>query len=245
MSPIAVVAFDIDDTLYLERDYVRQRLPGRRRLVSRTSGPARFSRVGLGGFSTRARRDIFDRVLRQWGVPIEPSLIGQLVDVYRRHDPQIDLLPDAAECLARLRGRVKLAAISDGPPASQQAKVRRLGLDRWMDEIVLTGVLGPGFEKPSLKAFLEDSRDFSVCRLAVRLRGRQPCQGLSRPAAAWDDGDSRAASGGPSLSPRSVLSGRCAPFQHLKSRRSAGGAHQEVKKSLARQHPWRAGLRAD
>jgi putative hydrolase of the HAD superfamily len=160
VSPIAVVAFDIDDTLYLERDYVRSGFRAVDGWCQEHLGRSGFGASAWEAFQQGARRDIFDRVLRQWGVPIEPSLIGQLVDVYRRHDPQIDLLPDAAECLARLRGRVKLAAISDGPPASQQAKVRRLGLDRWMDEIVLTGVLGPGFEKPSPKAFLKIQETF-------------------------------------------------------------------------------------
>jgi putative hydrolase of the HAD superfamily len=160
VPPIAVIAFDIDDTLYLERDYVRSGFQAVGDWCQANLGRSGFGASAWEAFQQGARRDIFDRVLGQWGVPIEQSLIGQLVAVYRRHDPHIALLPDAAECLARLHGRVRLAAISDGPLASQQAKVRRLGLDRWMDEIVLTDALGPGCEKPNPKAFLRIQEKF-------------------------------------------------------------------------------------
>ncbi len=160
MSPLAVVAFDIDDTLYLERDYVRSGFRAVDGWCVERLGRTGFGDLAWQTFEQGARGDIFDRVLRQWGLPGEPSLVDQLVAVYRNHDPQIDLLPDAAECLARLRRCVKLAAISDGPLSSQQAKARRLGLDRWMDAIVLTSALGPGHEKPCPRAFLRIQETF-------------------------------------------------------------------------------------
>jgi putative hydrolase of the HAD superfamily len=154
MSPIEVVVFDIDDTLYLERDYVRSGFEAVGHWCQDHLGRPDFNSLAWDAFERGERGDIFDRVLRHWDLPSDQALVHQLVNVYRRHAPRIDLLPDAAECLARLRGRVALAAISDGPLASQQAKARRLGLDRWMDEIILTSAFGPDHEKPNPKAFL-------------------------------------------------------------------------------------------
>ena len=46
-----------------------------------------------------------------------------------------------------------MAAVSDGPLASQQAKAHRLGLYQTLDEVLLTASLGAGFEKPHPEAF--------------------------------------------------------------------------------------------
>jgi putative hydrolase of the HAD superfamily len=153
VAAITVAVFDIDDTLYLERDYVRSGFAAVDAWCREHLGRRGFGELAWQAFEGGTRGDIFDRALRQLGLPVEKSLVDQLVAVYRTHDPQIALLPDAAECLAGLRGCVKLAAISDGPLSSQRAKARRLGLDRWMDQIVLTAALGSGFEKPCPKAF--------------------------------------------------------------------------------------------
>jgi putative hydrolase of the HAD superfamily len=160
MNTVRLVAFDIGDTLYLERDYVRSGFRAVGNWCQEHLGRLGFDALAWDAFERGTRGDIFDRVLRQCGLPVEPSLVQQLVAVYQNHDPQIALLPDAEECLSRLRGRVKLAVISDGPLESQQAKVRRLRLDRWMDDILLTAALGPDFEKPGPKAFLRIQESF-------------------------------------------------------------------------------------
>ena len=83
----------------------------------------------------------------------DPEIVEGMVDVYRAHRPSLALLPDAAECLGLLQGRVALAAISDGPCASQKAKAAALDLARWCRPIVLTEELGPGLGKPHPAAF--------------------------------------------------------------------------------------------
>lgn len=151
--PLDVVVFDVDDTLYLERDYVRSGFHAVDEWAAETLGVHGFEGVAWSAFEEGVRGTIFDAALLGCGLEPTPDLVGQLVGVYREHVPAIALLPDAAACLARLRGRVPLAVVSDGPLRSQLAKVRALGLEGIIDEIVLTEELGAGYGKPSPRAF--------------------------------------------------------------------------------------------
>lgn len=150
---IRCVAFDLDDTLFLERDYVRSGFTAVGDWVARNLGLAGFARQAWTLFEGGSRGTIFDEVLAARHVDPTSALIQDLVEIYRRHEPEIELLADASACLAQLHDQVTLAAITDGPVQSQRAKVKALGLDRWMATIICTAELGSGFEKPNPRAF--------------------------------------------------------------------------------------------
>jgi putative hydrolase of the HAD superfamily len=155
------VVFDIDDTLYLERDYVRSGF--------RAVGEWARARLGIADFAERSwrlfeagvRGSIFDDVLAESGVQPDRALVRALVDVYRTHEPAIEMLPDAADAVGRLRGHVALAALSDGPLESQRAKARALRVGDWAEVTVFTAELGAGFGKPDPRAF-----ELVECRVA-------------------------------------------------------------------------------
>ena len=146
------VVFDIDDTLYLERDYVRSgfRAVGE---SARALGISDFADRSWRLFEAGVRGSIFDDVLTESGVYPERALVRALVDVYRSHEPAIEMLPDAADAVRRLRGRVALASLSDGPLESQRAKARALQVGEWAEVAVFTAALGAGFGKPDPRAF--------------------------------------------------------------------------------------------
>ncbi len=151
--PADVVAFDLDDSLYLERDYVRSGFRAVDEWATKNLGVSDFGRLAWAAFEDGARGTIFDTALLACGAQPTPESIRRLVDVYRTHVPAIALAPDAIECLRRLSGRVRLAIVTDGPLQSQRAKVRALGLEALVDHVVFTEELGPGFAKPSPRAF--------------------------------------------------------------------------------------------
>jgi putative hydrolase of the HAD superfamily len=156
------VAFDIDDTLYLERDYVRSGFLEVGRWVSANVGFDDFYRKAWTLFNRGRRGDIFDAVLRQAGIPHDRQMIDAMVEEYRRHVPSIALEKDAVSCLHALRGRVRLCVISDGPLDSQRNKVAALGIADLMDKIVLTDELGKGYAKPHPRAFQEIQASFGI-----------------------------------------------------------------------------------
>jgi putative hydrolase of the HAD superfamily len=153
VTGVRCVVFDVDDTLYLERDYIRSGFS----VVGRWAA----SELGIGDFFDRAwrlfvsgvRGTIFDQVLASVGVPVDQHTLGEMVHVYRTHRPAIVLLDDARRAMSALRGRVALAALTDGPLASQTAKIMALGLEDWLDPILCTETLGAAFRKPSRLAF--------------------------------------------------------------------------------------------
>lgn len=149
---IRCLVFDLDDTLYAERDYVRsgfkaavQALPATLRSSVETECWSRF----IGG----SRVDIFDSVLRQHGLH-DPALVMQMVTAYREHKPSIALDPAATPILlqARIAGCF-IGIITDGRSAGQHAKIEALGLAALVDAVICTDDLGREFWKPHPRAY--------------------------------------------------------------------------------------------
>lgn len=154
-APISsVIVLDLDDTLYLERDYVRSgfNAAGAWLLVERSI--AGLADIAWRLFDAGARGNIFDLALQELGVAPDPRLVDSLVTVYREHYPNIQLQPDTRRFLSALhRGRA-LALLTDGHPISQQRKIDALGLDTdRMTPIVITGLWGREYWKPHQRGF--------------------------------------------------------------------------------------------
>jgi putative hydrolase of the HAD superfamily len=148
-----MIVFDLDDTLYLEREFA---FSGYRFLDGWVK--ERESLEGFGNacrvlFEEGERRQIFNRALERLGHCGDSHLIADLVAAYRGHPPQISLAPDAARFLERHRGPFGL--ITDGPAETQNAKIVALGLDRWIENIRKTGDWPQGYGKPHPRAYEE------------------------------------------------------------------------------------------
>jgi putative hydrolase of the HAD superfamily len=148
-----LVVFDIDDTLYLERDYVRSGFAAVGAWARTELGVADVGERAWAAFEAGVRGRIFDEALVACGVGANGSVMSQLVDVYRSHAPTIEPLPDVRAWLAGRPTDVACAVVTDGPPVSQRAKAAALGLAGWADPIVFTEALGPGRGKPHPDAF--------------------------------------------------------------------------------------------
>jgi len=165
--PLEAVIFDLDDTLFPERQYAFSGFAAVAVAFASVCGDpsqttARLRRL----FDTPHRPRVFNALLIETGHTVDDNLIADMVTVYRGHAPSIALYPDASAALSRLRPQFKLGVISDGHAASQRAKVAALGLARRIDEILLTADLGAGFGKPHARAF-----ELMTARLGV-----DPCR---------------------------------------------------------------------
>lgn len=122
--------FDIDDTLYLERDYVHSGFMA----VGNALGKPEFGQKCWSLFESGVRGNTFDLAKQAFSdVDIE---VSKLVEIYRLHVPKISLCEDAREFLFNLRART--GVISDGPIHSQRAKFRALGLLPWIECPIFT-----------------------------------------------------------------------------------------------------------
>lgn len=146
----SAVILDVDDTLYLERDYVKGGFAAVGEHVHKEAGVSGFARVAWRLFQEGRRGRIFDQAMCELGLDSSALAVADLVAVYRSHTPEIQLLGDSRATIEQLCGRgVPLGVITDGPAASQRGKIAALGLERYMAIIVVTDELGPGAGKPS------------------------------------------------------------------------------------------------
>ena len=149
-----LVVLDVDDTLYLERDYVQSGFSAVGRWVEGQFGTGGFGEATWSLFKAGVRGDTFNRAASKMGLTLSDKEVRQLVAVYREHTPNISLLSDAHDyILACHKANLHLAVITDGPVESQAAKVNALGLMRWCEPIILTARLGVGKGKPHPRSF--------------------------------------------------------------------------------------------
>jgi len=150
---IECVVFDVDDTVYLERDYVRSGFDAVGRLVAAQWPEAAFAEQCWQLFLDGHRGNIFNEAAAALRLSLPPDAVAQFVKVYREHEPAIAFAPDAGDVVAWASTRYRSGVVTDGPSASQSRKVKALGLDRLAGTVVLTDELGPGKGKPALDAF--------------------------------------------------------------------------------------------
>jgi putative hydrolase of the HAD superfamily len=153
MRRTVCAVFDIDDTLYLERDYVRSGFEAAGNWAAMWLRIDDFAERCWSSFMAGRRNRIFDEVLRESGKEPAAELISALVEIYRTHTPNIALATDAAEALGLLARTALIAVVSDGPAVSQSRKAEALGLTSFAAPILLTEVMGRQFCKPHARAF--------------------------------------------------------------------------------------------
>jgi putative hydrolase of the HAD superfamily len=156
-----LVVFDLDDCLYLERDFVLSGFEA----LERSFELDGFRETAWALFERGVRGDIFDRALLALGWPADSALVQNMVRGYRSHAPRIALAPDARECLRVLACRHDLALITDGASRAQWGKIGALELERWFSPIVVTSDLDPPAPKPAPTAYelVMGDRDGSSC----------------------------------------------------------------------------------
>ena len=154
MSRWKAVIFDLDDTLFPERDYVVSGMGAVAQSLHERLGrnPRRTLEELCRLFDDGARGNTFDRWLLERELAPE-DWVPLMVDAYRRHCPQIAPYPEVPELLGRLRRRHRLGLVSDGYLEVQKRKLEALGLARFFDAVVFSDSLGRDAWKPDPRPF--------------------------------------------------------------------------------------------
>lgn len=148
---LRAVIFDLDDTLYSEKEYVRSGFSA----IAKILPEIQNAEEKLYSFFESGKPAI-DYLLRSEKI-YSDELKEECLNAYRTHPPDIHLYDGVRELLLRLRKEgYMLGIITDGRPDGQRAKISALGLDTLVHEIIITDELG-GIEarKPSEMAFIE------------------------------------------------------------------------------------------
>ncbi|HEV8397052.1 MAG TPA: HAD family hydrolase [Vicinamibacterales bacterium] len=145
--------FDLDDTLYERDQFVLSGFAAvADELERRFSLPAPWILATLKRARMRGHEGRELQVLcADHGLP--ESIIPELVEVIRRHEPALTLGSVASAVIAQLRADGwRVAILTNGLPATQRAKVEALGLEARVDAVLYAEEHAPG-GKPSSAAF--------------------------------------------------------------------------------------------
>ena len=149
-----VVIFDLDDTLYSEKDYVRS---GFNAIAAKYPNVKNMAQKLWNAFLEG--RPAIDYVLEQENLMKERD---NCLSIYRKHRPEIHIYDEAKEVLLRIEKTKRIGIITDGRPEGQKAKIRALGLDKFVDKIIITDELGSvKYRKPNPEAFLLMQKTFN------------------------------------------------------------------------------------
>lgn len=134
-----VIVFDLDDTLCKEIDYLKSAY---RAIASYAVNMCADCGLPVQVLEARAYeammdayksgRNAFEALNIYLGLEL---LIGDLLQMYREHVPDISLEEDVRSTLNRLKAEgVLMGIVSDGRELTQWNKIRALGLTEWIDE---------------------------------------------------------------------------------------------------------------
>ena len=145
-QPIKGVIFDLDDTLYSEKDYVRS---GYKKIAEYLNDDSAYEK--LWEYFLEGKPAI-DEYLSEIG---KLELKNECLEIYRNQMPDITLYDGVVELIEKLKSKgVKVGIITDGRVEGQKNKLKALGLDKIVEDIIITDELGGvQFRKPNDIAF--------------------------------------------------------------------------------------------
>lgn len=162
---LEAIIFDLDDTLYPERDYV---ISGFRNIsfhIGEEYGleiHAVFKELML-AFDGGVRGNNFNKYLECKGIDYSEDDIKKMVAIYRSHEPDISLPEESKYLLLHLKKQgYRLGLLTDGFYNAQANKVKKLKLDKIFKVMVFTDKYGIGYWKPNPAPFIEIAELLSV-----------------------------------------------------------------------------------
>lgn len=140
------VIFDLDDTLYSEKEYVRS---GYKKIAEYLGRPEAEERLWK---YFQEQKPAVDAYLQEIGLLDEKDVC---LHIYRNQIPDIQLYAGVLELIESLKENgVRVGIITDGRVEGQRNKLKALGLDAVVEDIIITDELGGvQFRKPCDIAF--------------------------------------------------------------------------------------------
>lgn len=154
-QPVLGVIFDLDDTLYSEKQYVKSGYKAVAKLLGDESLTNRLWEYFENG------KPAIDELLNELGCSDKKD---ECLEAYREHMPEITLYDGVVDLILELKNKgIKVGIITDGRVSGQKKKLQALGLDKMVDDIIITDELGGiQFRKPCDIAFRVMQRKWRI-----------------------------------------------------------------------------------
>ncbi len=171
---IKAVIFDLDDTLIYEKDYVLSGFKHVSNYISDVSGTSENEIFNtLMDLHHDSPVKVFDRLIEC--LDLKNVSVDDLVQEYRCHSPNIQLIPDAEAILDYLAQEdYILGIISDGYLETQQKKLNALKMSYSFKAIILSDEFGREHWKPDLLPFEKAKEKLQVDYTEMMYIGDNP-----------------------------------------------------------------------
>ena len=155
MTKSKAIIFDLDDTLYAERDYVRSGFRAVAGWAEQTFGIAQQEVAAeLCQLADSHPGNTFDQWLSNHQLPFDAATITEMVTIYRDHIPLISSFPAVPKLLGQLgKQGYAIGLVSDGFLSVQQAKFAALEIGSHFQAVVFSDALGRENWKPATAPF--------------------------------------------------------------------------------------------
>lgn len=158
-----VIVFDMDDTLFPERDFVKSGFLAVDSFLQSELSINNFFEKAWKDFNSGNRDYIFNIILENiYSGKKKEKLVNKLVRVYRSHLPNIKLYSDAEWALKHFSKYAPLALLSDGYLETQKNKAKMLDIKPYIEKFYFTDQWGKQCWKPSDCAFKKVEQDFKL-----------------------------------------------------------------------------------
>ncbi|MFK5958372.1 MAG: HAD family hydrolase [Lutibacter sp.] len=143
-----VIVFDLDDTLYNEIDYLKSAyIEIAINLIKLDA--VKCSVLELYNemlFLFQAKKNVFSNIIEKYS--ITAFTLNALIEQYREHKPNLILSPETKELLEYLKiNNAEIGMITDGRSIQQRNKINALGIDKYLNHIIISEEIES--EKPS------------------------------------------------------------------------------------------------
>lgn len=158
LENVKVIVFDMDDTLYGEKEYVRSGYHEIAKILPQIEN----AEEKLWNYFEQ-KKSAIDELLVSENCYSE-ELKQKCLDVYRNQKPNIHLYTGVENMLKKLKKQgYKLGMITDGRVEGQKAKIETLKIEKYFDKIIITDELGGvEYRKPNSKAY-DLMKDYFKC----------------------------------------------------------------------------------
>lgn len=159
-----VVAFDLDDTLFRERDFCRSGFRFLCNLHKESLSPAETETLLQKMDAALADRENpfspYEDIFKNKG--LEGFDIRNEIEIYRNHLPEsLHFSEEVEEVLENLSSRgIRMALVTDGRSGTQRRKIEALGLDRFIAPDLILISEETGYDKHSRNNFAVVVRAF-------------------------------------------------------------------------------------
>ncbi len=149
-----ILVFDLDDTLYDEKQFVYSgflEVANWISEMSKTSSNIIYESM-VKDLSVNGRGEVFNNALKIYFHKTKKN-IKKCISIYRLHKPRISLEKDVVNLLIELGKTYELYIVTDGNKIVQNNKIKSLDVEKFIKKAFITYRYGLKASKPSLKCF--------------------------------------------------------------------------------------------